>query len=253
MIEPEAGAGTGNGACTSRLPRGMNFINMLCPGQSEGREVPFAKSVTIRHLNYLLHLYLMRIRFCRVALLLPLVFSWAWALPGGEKSYHHNEKRLLGLIPDLIQTLDVLSGDLAGDIIRGINNNPAIHQAFPGLRDVLRNVKSKQITSEDYVRGLLLAIQHHDQYVKEFAELPPDLQGKMERFIAGERPENILGKRSEFYIPPSPAARHHFTRMEEAGNSASSRAWLNAKRQQSPVVYEDAAKSKVMKVGVILC
>ncbi|KAI5792562.1 hypothetical protein DFH27DRAFT_485502 [Peziza echinospora] len=38
--------------------------------------------------------------------------------------------------------------------------------------------------------------------------------------------------------------------MESVGGTVSSRAWLNAKRQVSPVVYEDAAGTKVMKVHV---
>lgn len=192
----------------------------------------------------------MKVPFRRIACLLPLLQPWAWALPGHEKSHHHSEKRLLGLIHDLTSTPgDLLSGDLVGDIIRDIGNSLAFSEAFPGLQALLQNVQGKNITSEDFVRGVLRAIQSHDEYLKGFAKLPADLQHKVERFRAGERPENIVGKRSEFYIPPSPAAKHHFTRMEEAGNAASARAWLNAKRQQSPVVYEDAAESKVMKVG----
>lgn len=216
-------------------------------GQDDRKVKKSLVSIFKKYLLYTCFLYLMKILFCRIALLLPLVLPWALALP---QASHHNEKRQLDLIPDLVSpSTGALLGDLIGEIIQGIDQNPEISQAFPGLRGVLQKVKDDNITSVDYICGLLRAIQHHDAYKEGFAELSAELQKKVKRFMNGEQPENIVDKHSEFYLPPSPAAKHHFTRMEEAGNTASSRAWLNAKRQQSPVVYEDATRSKVMKVG----
>lgn len=52
----------------------------------------------------------------------------------------------------------------------------------------------------------------------------------------------------EFVIPASPAAKAHFEEMERGGEGVGGR-WLNAKRQSTPVIYEDAEKTKVMKVN----
>ncbi|RPB18434.1 hypothetical protein L211DRAFT_796854 [Terfezia boudieri ATCC MYA-4762] len=140
--------------------------------------------------------------------------------------------------------------DLLGDIIKGFDTNPAINNAFPGLRDALSLVKGGTITPEEYCRALLLAVQGHDVYKQAFEDLDPDMQEKVKRYAAGEEPEKIVKRSSNFYIPPSPAAKHHFKRMEQAGKTSSSRAWLNAKRGNSPVIYEDEAKTKVMKAHV---
>lgn len=192
----------------------------------------------------------MNLRFSRLLLLVPLFSSSVFGLPGPtsiNNHVHNSEKR--GLLFDILDLLqDVLSLDPLGDIIKGIDSDARIPANFPGLRGILAGAKSQAITPESYCRGLLLAIQQHDVYKQEYGELDPDLKDKVQRFLAGENPAAIVRKRSDFYIPPSPAAKHHFKRMEEVGRTPASRAWLNAKRQTSPAIYEDADGKKVMKV-----
>ncbi|KAA8896395.1 hypothetical protein FN846DRAFT_900289 [Sphaerosporella brunnea] len=60
----------------------------------------------------------------------------------------------------------------------------------------------------------------------------------------GKSPASILDKR-EFDVE-SIAAKQHAKKVTEAGTTESSRRWLNAKRQTSPVIYEDTARKKPM-------
>jgi hypothetical protein len=66
--------------------------------------------------------------------------------------------------------------------------------------------------------------------------------------LDGKTPQQVVSKRG-FHIPPSPAAKKHFKRMEE-GPSMFSRQWLNAKRDTTPVIYEDNDNKKPMQVCI---
>jgi len=187
----------------------------------------------------------MNLQLSRLLLLVPLACTSVFGLPGPKCPQRGDFFGILPLITG------VLSRDPLGDIIKGFDTNPAINTAFPGLRKALALVQSKTITPEEYCRALLLAIQGHDVYKQTLEDLDPDLQEKVRRYAAGEDPEKIVKRSSNFYIPPSPAAKHHFKRMEQVGETASSRSWLNAKRGSSPVIYEDEAKAKVMEVPIV--
>ena len=182
---------------------------------------------------------MLNLRFPRLLLLVPFACSSAFALPG--PAAHKGVP-----IPDIVQ--NVFSSDLLGDIIKGIGLNPSINAAFPGLRSALKKVKADDITSEEYCRALLSAIQDHDVYKTEYDSLEPDQQENVKRFLKGEASADIMQKRSDFYLPPSPAVKHHLKRMEETGETVISRAWLNAKKGESPVIYGDHSRTKVVKV-----
>ena len=193
----------------------------------------------------------MNLRFSRLLLLVPLACTSVFGFPElGKNTFPTCSQRgdLFGILPLL---KSVLSRDLLGDIIKGFETNPALNTAFPGLSEALALVQGDEITPEEYCRALLLAIQGHDVYKQAFEDLDQGLQEKVKRYAAGEDPRKIIKRSSKFYIPPSPAAKHHFKRMEQAGRTASSRAWLNAKRGHSPVIYEDGDKTKTMKVFLI--
>lgn len=189
----------------------------------------------------------MKVQFLRLSLIVPLACSSVFALPGPGTRNHQDDKR--GLLFEILPILhDILSLDILSDMITGFDLNPNIREAFPDLRNALVKAKAQAITAEEFCRALLRSIQAHDVYKAGFDALELDQQEKISRFLDGEAPTAIVKKRSDFYIPPSPAAKHHFKRMEEAGTTASARAWLNAKRGESPVIYEDKQEKKVMKV-----
>ncbi|KAF8457336.1 hypothetical protein BDZ91DRAFT_838151 [Kalaharituber pfeilii] len=186
-------------------------------------------------------------------------------LPAGAVPGFAHPRTSPQLLPGLLDPIfelplpslkNVLSLDLLGDIISGINQYPEIAAAFPGLSEVLSAVRSNDITPEEHIRGLLRAIRQHESYLKGLSELDAASRDKVERFVAGESSGDILSKRdgsaeiAGFHIPPSPAAKHHFKHMESAGQDPPSRWWLNARQGTSPIIYEDAAGTKVMKVHV---
>lgn len=152
-------------------------------------------------------------------------------------------------IPDLIPDLTrLLSSKVVDEIVDYFNLHLDIQLAFPGLKEVLVSYQKGEADADDFHRGLLRSIQLHSAFAAAYADLDSDLQKKVTAWLSGESPENIVGKRG-FSTPLSPGAKHHFKRMEEAGQSEASRRWLNAKRQTSPVIYEDAAHTKVMAVS----
>jgi len=192
----------------------------------------------------------MNLQFSSLLLLVSLACSSVFGLVGPEKNTVHTGQKRSSLfdIPPLLT--DLFSLDPLADIIQGFDANPEINAAFPGLRKALTLVKGETITAEAYCRALLLAVQGHNVYKQAFNDLDPDLQEMVTRYAAGGELKSIVKKRSDFYIPPSPAVKHHFRRMEQMGRTAASRAWLNAKRGSSPVIYEDESQTKSMKVAI---
>lgn len=147
------------------------------------------------------------------------------------------------IIKDIPIVGDLLVDKVLGNIVSYFNLHPDIRLAFPGLRETITKYLAKNTTNEEFTRGFLNAIKSHRAFHESFDELEPDLQKKIMDFLAGKK---VLGKREPFFIPASPAAKRHFKKMMEVGESAVSKKWLNAKRQTSPVIYEDDERSKVM-------
>jgi len=143
---------------------------------------------------------------------------------------------------------NLLSGKILGEIVTYLLAHPEDDKRFPGLRQVLKLVKNGEIDREGYSRALLKSIRAHPKFTQEFGALDKDLQDKVTAFMGGASAESIVKKRG-FSIPPSPAAKEHFKRMEESGVTPSSRGWLNSKRETSPVIYEDGANTKPMTVN----
>lgn len=189
--------------------------------------------------------------FFRRLLLSVLPFtSFIKALPShGSPALENRQLGDIPIIGDILAILDDLVKDkILGEIVGYLLFHPVISARFPGLRAILQKTKDEDVTSEEFNRALLKSIQLHPAFSEAFDELDPDLQDKVTAFIDGESAASIIGKR-EFYIPPSPAAKQHFKRMEESGVTDISRRWLNAKRQTSPVIYEDAGQTKPMTVS----
>lgn len=188
----------------------------------------------------------------RVILPLLLVFISAGQINALPAETAQNDLSSRGLISDLLKLVgNVLSMDPLGDIMTGLDSNPSISNSFPGLRNTIAKLKNKAITPEAYVRALLIAIQQHESFIKGFGELDEGMQENVRRFMAGEATTGVMEKRSEFFLPPSPAVKEHFRRMEEgaSGSGIAARAWLNAKRQTSPAIYENEGRTKAMKVS----
>jgi len=146
---------------------------------------------------------------------------------------------------------DLLSEKILGEIVTYLHAHPKVDTSFPGLRQVLQLVKGGKVDRESYSRELLKSIQIHPKFREAFGALDKDLQDKLTGFMGGASAESIVKKRG-FSIPPSPAAKEHFKRMEESGVSPSSRGWLNSKRETSPVIYEDGVNTKPMTVNAHL-
>ncbi|RPA80545.1 FAD-binding domain-containing protein [Ascobolus immersus RN42] len=126
--------------------------------------------------------------------------------------------------------------------------DPTFKSNFPGLLDALNRVKKEDIGADDLARAYLKAVSGRGAFKKAFAELDDVQREQVQEFLDGQSPQAVVTKRG-FSIPPSPAAKHHFKRMVE-GPSLFSRRWLNAKRETTPVIYEDKAKTKPMQAFV---
>jgi hypothetical protein len=122
-----------------------------------------------------------------------------------------------------------------------------VRKAFPGLLSILQLARGGAVRDETLTRGVLVAIAGHSVFQAARDALEDVLKKDVDDFIDGETAANLFSKR-EFIIPASPAAKHHFEQMEKAGTDPVSRRWLNAKRQSTPVIYEDEAHTKVMTV-----
>lgn len=138
--------------------------------------------------------------------------------------------------------------DLASDKILGeMITDSKLNTDFPGLRNSFVKLRSGLIGHEDYTRNALNSIKLHPEYKAAFAELNPDLQADLKSYMAGIDAKGVIGKR-DFIVPASPAAKRHFKRMMESGTTESSRRWLNARRDVSPTIYEDASNTKLAAV-----
>jgi len=179
---------------------------------------------------------------------LPFILSGVFGLPGSIPDQDHRLEAK-GLPQFLASTLeDILSLDIIGDIIKDIDKQPSIELDFPGLKLVLQKLQTERdVKPDDHLRRLLSTIQKHESYSRAYNALSPELQERVKSFLGGKSAEEVIGKR-DFFLPPSPAVKQHFEEMESVGSTISSRAWLNAKRQVSPVVYEDVGNTKAMKV-----
>ena len=173
------------------------------------------------------------------------------ALPSYQSDANLESRQPLdiSIIGDTIPILsNLLSGEILGEVITHLLTHPEDDALFPGLRQVLQLVKDDKVDQESYSRELLKSIRAHPKFTEEFSLLDKDLQDKVTAFMGGSSARSIVKKRG-FSIPPSPAAKEHFKRMEESGVTPSSRGWLNSKREISPVIYEDSANSKPMTVN----
>jgi hypothetical protein len=126
-----------------------------------------------------------------------------------------------------------------------------IQLAFPGLRSTLAKVLDASIDYEAYTRNLLNAIKLHSAFTEAYNELDKDLQSMITAFMNGQNATSVLGKRE--FDPESLVAKQHARKITKAGETESSRRWLNAKRQSSPVIYENQNRTKTMVVRFFFC
>lgn len=140
-----------------------------------------------------------------------------------------------------------MDGKILKEIIATLTTSLPLRTAFPGLHEVLTQVRSGNIDHEKYLRGVLNSIKLHDAFSAAYAELDPDLQSQVTAFMDGADAATVVGD-APFALPLSPVSKRHFVEMEVARMGTGRRRWLNAKRQMSPTIYEDTAKGKVMVV-----
>jgi hypothetical protein len=117
------------------------------------------------------------------------------------------------------------------------------------LRSTLAKVLDASIDSEAYTRNLLKAIKLHSAFTEAYNELDEDLQSMITAFMDGQNATSVLGKRE--FDPESLVAKRHARELMKAGETESSRRWLNAKRQSSPAIYENQDRTKTMVVRVL--
>lgn len=185
-------------------------------------------------------------RILQVVLLLSSCSLGVLSLPSTHEArspYPQLLEKLLDiplLNPDSLTQARILE-----QIIEFFSQEKELQSGLPSLSDELQKLKKGTSSATSLSRAMLKSIRSRGPFKQHLSELSEDLQQKVLDFIDGKSPE-VITKRG-FDTPLSPAAKHHFKRMEEG--DLKSRSWLNAKRQTSPVVYEDEEKTRPMRVS----
>ncbi|KAF7894388.1 uncharacterized protein EAF01_009839 [Botrytis porri] len=87
------------------------------------------------------------------------------------------------------------------------------------FRKQLWDIRNRNVQPKTHLRGLLRVLEHTHTFKHAFEELEPGLQAQIRAFMDDEedvKEEEIMGMgkvKGEFYIPPSPAVKHHFKEM----------------------------------------
>jgi hypothetical protein len=134
----------------------------------------------------------------------------------------------MGSSPPLIKKLDSLlpkppkenlvSHFILGEIIDHIGH---IHEDFPDvdvplLKWHLWEIRNKNVTHELHLRGFLKVFEKTKVFKDAFEELDDGIKVQLRIFMAGGGEEVVFaagGKGNAFYLPPSPAVKHHFREM----------------------------------------
>lgn len=152
----------------------------------------------------------------------------------------------------LLPSGDLSDSKILDQIITRFSLDATLALSFPGLLGEFRRLKKGESTVDSLGRAYLNSVKSRNAFKKAFAALDEGLQEQVLDFMAGQSSTSVVRKRG-FNTPLSPPAMEHFKKMEESP-SVRKRAWLNAKRQTSPAIYEDGAKKKLMQASSLhLC
>ncbi|KAF7958933.1 hypothetical protein EAE96_002459 [Botrytis aclada] len=93
------------------------------------------------------------------------------------------------------------------------------HTKLNLFRKQLWDIRNRNVEPKTHLRGLLRVLEDTHTFKHAFEELEPGLQAQIRAFMDDEKDvkeEEIMGMgkvKGEFYIPPSPAVKHHFKEM----------------------------------------
>jgi hypothetical protein len=128
-------------------------------------------------------------------------------------------KKLDSLLPKPPKE-NLVSHFILGEIIDHIGH---IHEDFPDV-DVPRlkwhlwEIRNKNVTPELHLRGFLKVFEKTKVFKDAFEELDHGMQVQLRTFMAGGGEEVVFaagGKGNTFYLPPSPAVKHHFREITQ--------------------------------------
>jgi hypothetical protein len=138
------------------------------------------------------------------------------------------------------------------------------------------------VEPQKHLRGLLQVFEHTHTFKKAFDQLEPSMQVQIKAFMKSDATEATVlaasGHGGDFHIPPSPAAKHHFTEMvkhkfEEGkefiedklehvlgkhhhdgllATMEGSDGHVKEDREGYPKIFEDEKGTKIMEVCAIL-
>ncbi|TGO13900.1 hypothetical protein BTUL_0061g00170 [Botrytis tulipae] len=93
------------------------------------------------------------------------------------------------------------------------------HTKLNLFRKQLWDIRNRNVEPKTHLRGLLRVLEDTHTFKHAFEELEPSLQAQIRAFMDDEKDvkeEEIMGMgkvKGGFYIPPSPAVKHHFKEM----------------------------------------
>ncbi|KAF7938256.1 hypothetical protein BELL_0526g00010 [Botrytis elliptica] len=93
------------------------------------------------------------------------------------------------------------------------------HTKLNLFRKQLWDIRNRNVEPKTHLRGLLRVLENTHTFKHAFEELEPGLQAQIRVFMDDEKDVKegeIMGMgkvKGEFYIPPSPAVKHHFKEM----------------------------------------
>lgn len=150
------------------------------------------------------------------------------------------------------------------------------HHDFPNVdtgvlkKSVLEKVIDREFDPNVQIRGFLRAFRRTRIFKEAFDALDKPIQAQIKAFMDGQDPDTVVQPLG-FTLPPSPQAKHHFSLLDFVRRSNGKRRFslldfakaIIAKADQLkdffrpdgdkkvknlPLVYEDAAATKLMEV-----
>lgn len=129
-------------------------------------------------------------------------------------------------------------------------------------QDVLKPVLAETFDPETQIRGFLKTFRHTPAYKSAFSQIESlELKDQIEKFIDGKGAKDVVGTDGFHLLAhKSPPVHHHFSLLAElkklmlgvVGLNDAVKDVLHPKHKHVkdlPIVYEDAASSKVVEVG----
>ncbi len=143
------------------------------------------------------------------------------------------------------------------------------------LKEHLWDIRNKNVDPEIHLRGFLQVFKDTEVFKDAFAQLDEAMQLRIKAFMDGKSGNDVLtagGKTGEaFFLPPSPPVKHHFRKLVESlkeeidellhhDHDGAKKAEAVEKEVAAaaistegyPKIFEDAAETKTMEVGLTI-